>query len=548
MFNIFFQEPTYENIYAKFIESTEDNIIENIEKIKIFILDKKILNIDELKDEIILKTNTYSHNKFIISSLKALSILINKTYYNNTILLKKINYLIKISNHEYDTEKSNIEQSNEYSKKLKYIIRKIISQINESKQQCINTLEILETSLSNDTNNQILKGYPHILYLINVCKSRFPFMFINSALEHILYKCHSRMYDYIFFIKSTTLINTKDTTTQLLTKYNFEKINNQIIDNMELKRGFIQEFRKNDKNYILKYQPNRSIMEIVLNVYLKNIAQKLEINEFLFPDYFFINEDRSYCYVIEKYDTDLYKYFNILIDNNTIFTLSDIFHILRFMVRSIKFMFQNNIIHGDIKLENIVLNYEISPQSIPRINTLKLIDFDVSLFNSIPERLNPIPDEFKKAFNNKKVRGTKIYMLNDTFMSFKNDIYSLGMVLLIILFKNIKLLISIKKNALNPENISNKKTILRYNTLIKRLNILRNDINIYDNKLKIINLIKEFIENSSSLNFFTTINDKLRFSILLDLIKDCIKTKYDIEELEDKYQSIINYTDQINTQ
>jgi serine/threonine protein kinase len=281
-------------------------------------------------------------------------------------------------------------------------------------------------------------------------------------------------------------------------------------------------------------------MEIVLNVYLKNIAKKSEIDLFLFPDYFFINNDRSYCYIIEKYDIDLYKYFNVLGKHNTIFTLTDILHILKFIVESIKFMFQNNIIHGDIKLENIVLNYEISQQSIPKINTLKLIDFDVSLFNSIPERLNPIPDEFKKAFNNKKVRGTKIYMLNDTCMSFKSDIYSLGMVLLIILFKNIKLLISLKKNTLNAEIPSNKKTLLRYNTLIKRLNTLRNDINIYDNKLKIINLIKEFIEKSSSLNFFTTINDKLRFSILLDLIKDCIKTKYDIEELEDKYQSIIN--------
>jgi hypothetical protein len=538
MFNIFFQEPTYENIYKKFIESNEDNIIENIENIKKFILDKKISNIDELKDEITLKTNIYSHNKSIISSLKALSILINKTYYNNTILLKKINYLIKISNQKYENQ--NQEKSNEYSKKLKYIIHKLILQINESKQQCSSTFEILESILLNDTDNHILKGYPHILFLINVCKSRFPSEFINSPLEHILYKCNSRIYDYIFFLKSLTPINTKDATIQLLTNYNFEQINNQLIDNMELKRGFIQEFKKNDKNYILKYQPNRSIMEIVLNVYLKSITKKSEMDAFLFPDYFFINNDRSYCYVIEKYDIDLYKYFNILSDNNTIFTLTDILHILRFILKSIKFMFQNNIIHGDIKLENIVLNYEITHSSIPIINTLKLIDFDVSLFNSIPERLNPIPDEFKKTFNNKKVRGTKIYMLNDTFMSFKNDIYSLGVVLLIILFKNIKLLISIKKNALDQENSSNKKIILRYNTLIKRLNTLRSEIDIYDNKLKIINLIKEFIDNSSSLNFFTTINDKLRFSILLDLIKDCIKTKYDIEELEDKYQSIIN--------
>ncbi len=529
MFNIFFQEPTYENIYKKLIDSTEDNIIENIGNIKKFISQKDILNIDELKDLIIIYTNKYNHNKLIVSSLKALSILINKTYYNNTIFLKKLNYLIKISNNEITY----------YEKKHYFIINKILSQISESKQQCSIILEILENIIIEDTTNQILKGYPHILFLINNCKARFPDIYISSSLENILYKCDSQMYNYIYFFKSNPIINSKETTIQLLTNYNFQKIDNPIIDNMELKRGFIQEYLNlfNNRNYIIKYQPNRSIMEIVLNVYLKNIAKISEIDTFLFPDYFFINEDRSYCYVIEKYDSDLYKYFNILAEHNTIFTLSDILNIVRFMVTSIKFLFQNNIIHCDLKLENIVLNYDKPSSDNPelKINNLKLIDFDVSIFNTIPDSLKLSITEFKKTFNNKKIRGTKIYMLNDSIMSFKSDIYSLGMVLLIILFKNLKLIIYIKKRK-----ISNQKIIIKYNFLIKKLNALRNEIEIDNNKFKMIDLIKDTIEKSNNtLNFYTTINDKFKFPILLDFIKDCITTKYNIEELEEKYKSIL---------
>lgn len=534
MFNIFFKEPTYENIYINFINSTEDNIIENIGNIKKFIFNKEISNIDELKDEITLKTNTYNHNKLVVSALKALSILINKTYYSNTIFLKKIHYLIKISN----------RQTNDYEKKHNYIMNKIISQIMESKQQCAATLETLENLITEDQSNQILKAYPHILYLINNCKARFPTMFINSSLENILYKCDSQMYKYIYFLKSMPIINSKEAAFQLLKNYNFQKIDNETIDNMELKRGFMQEYSnlKTHKSYLLKYQPNRSIMEIVLNVYLKNIAKRSDIDSFLFPDYFFINEDMSYCYIIEKYNTDLSKYFNILAEYDTIFTLSDILSILRYIVTSIKFLFQNNIIHSDLKLENIVLNYDkpSTNNREPKITKLKLIDFDVSIFNIIPDNLHPIPNEFKKTLNNKKVRGTKIYMLNDTSMSFKSDIYSLGMVLLITLFKNIKLIISIKKRKINIEKPSNKKRIIKYNILLKQLNALRNEIEIDDNKLKMIDFIKQFIEkNNNTINFYTTINDNLKFPILLDFIKDCIKTKYNIEELEGKYASLL---------
>lgn len=538
MFNLFFyQEPKYEDTFKKLKESNENNILENIGCIKKFICEKNISNIEELKDQIILFTSIYNHNKSIISALKSLSIYINKTYCNNTILLKKINYLVKISNNP------SLYKPNEYQKKKQHIINKIILQIDESKTQCVTTIETLESFITDDINNKILKAYPQLLILINICKSRFPTMFINSSLERILYKIDSHIYDYIYFLSSSSIINTKESSIKLLTNFNFKSIDNEIIDSIGLKRGFIQTFLKNQKQYLLKYQPNRSIMEIVLNVYLKSIFYDESINYFLFPDYLFINDDRSYCYVIEKYDIDLYKYFSILHENNIILSLTDILQITSFMTNAIQFLFKNNIIHSDLKLENIVLNYKIDIlNKKSKITHLKIIDFDVSIFNTIPDNLQPIPEEFQKTFHNKKIRGTKIYMLKDKLMSFKNDIYSLGMVILIMLFKNIKLIISIKKNALDPNNPFNKKTSIKYNTFLKKLNTLRNEIEIDDNKFKIIDLICEIVE-TNNINFFTIINDKMKFALLIEFIKDCInigvKYYYNVEELYEKYQSIM---------
>ena len=76
--------------------------------------------------------------------------------------------------------------------------------------------------------------------------------------------------------------------------------------------------------------------------------------------------------------------------------------------------YENDIIHGDLKLDNIILNVDKT-----EIKDIKIIDFDVSLFNSIPDKLYPIPEEYEKTLNNKKQRGTRIYMLKDKYDKIK---------------------------------------------------------------------------------------------------------------------------------
>ena len=299
------------------------------------------------------------------------------------------------------------------------------------------------------------------------------------------------------------------------------------IDNLNLKRGFITGYVKNNKDYLLKYQPNKSLMELVINCYLKS----LNINNFLIPNLFVINNDNSYFYIIEKYNTDLYKFFSILEKNNKILTLNNIFNITLFIIHSIEILHKNNIIHSDLKLENIVLNYDKDNN----INDLKIIDFDVGLFDVIPHELTPIPEKYVKILNNKKIRGTKIYMLKNQTMSFNNDIYSLGVVSLILLYKNSKNLLSILKKSLNEKD---KKKMIKIQEYIKKLNNLRDVIEDDNNKFKLLDLIESIFKKYNNLNFFDNKNNKNKLRSYKNFIIDCLKIRFNINELKEKYKDL----------
>ena len=139
-----------------------------------------------------------------------------------------------------------------------------------------------------------------------------------------------------------------------------------------------------------------------------------------------------------------------------ILTFEEIIHIAKFILNSIKILHKNNIIHSDLKLENIVLNVDDNC----KMESLKIIDFDVGLFDIIPDSLKPIPEKYEKIFNNKKPRGTRIYMIKDKPMSFQNDIFGFGVILLILLYKNIKILLTMKK-TIKCQNFKKKMGLMR---------------------------------------------------------------------------------------
>ena len=167
---------------------------------------------------------------------------------------------------------------------------------------------------------------------------------------------------------------------------------------------------------------------------------------------------------------------------------------------------------------------------------MKIIDFDVGLFNIIPESLKPIPEKYEKAFNNKKIRGTRIYMLKSENMTFNNDIYSLGVILIVLLYKNVKIIINLKKESLDSNLSSNKKVLIKYNNIINQLNKLKEKIE--DNKMKLLDVIEKFLIKNDNLNFFDSNNNVDKFIKYKNLIKECIKNKLNINELKIKYKNM----------
>ena len=505
-------------IHENFINSDKKNIINYIKIIKEFIkyIDKSDIKL--LINEINIKINKYSNEQKIYLSLKSLNILCNKYLFKNNLIKRIDNILNAIKN------TNNIKRIIFYTKKILYYIEK-------NNNLTVNYTEIINVLEDILYNDDILKdnNTEYILLLINKCKK------INNItyneLENILVNIDNNTYDYIYFLKNSKILNNRENIIYFLEKLNYFKKDIKEIDKLNLKRGFIQGVKKNNKIYLLKYQPNKSILELIFNTYIKLINN----SNFLIPKLFIINSDNSYFYIIEKYHTDLNKYFNVLYDNNKILSFNKIIEILLFLIKSISVLHKNNIIHCDIKLENIVVNVDENNN----INELKIIDFDVSVFKNIPSKLDNISEKYTKILNNKKQRGTRIYMLKNGIMDISNDIFSLGVVLLILLYKNIKLLILQKKKILENNLKKDKKKIIKYQSILKKLNNLKDNIEENDNKIEMLNLLEFYLKRykNDSIEFLGINSNKFKY--FKELVIDCINIKFNIDDLYNKYEPLL---------
>jgi hypothetical protein len=489
----------------------------------------------------------------------------------------KIKNIINIMEHDNNFKKMiiSIKKLSIYLDKInnidilpKNFFEDIINKIN------ITFKKISEMNLLNKEDN-ILE---YLLTIINKCKKIGNIS--KNELETILYKCDNNIYDYVYILNLKHTENkvenkgseentkenkmnllkrsedkelfsetqVKENTIDFITKLGFIKKDFEDIDSLSLKRGFIFGITKDNKDYILKYQPNKSTVELLINCYLKS----LNINNFLIPSAFFINNDNSYFYIIEKYDTDLYKYFNILDEKKIILSFKELLNIIYFIIKSVIELHKNNIIHSDLKLENIILNVDENN----KYKDLKIIDFDVGVFSTIPNTLNNLPDRYNKILNNKKPRGTRIYMLKDTEMSFKNDIFSIGVIAIVLLYKNTKLLLSYRKSV-DSKNIIKKLTTFRTNIENNKAKI--DMINVIERYLKKehkkennksffkktnfidINIINSKVNNeqyNENLSFYRD-NDIDKFKIFKNFIDDCINNRLDIHQMNHKYEKIL---------
>ena len=527
----------YEYILSNFDKFKSDesynNIKNSIETLKLFIKYITKKNRYILLNKINEKIKLFIENKLVYSSLKSFYIYIKKE--------KELSYNVSsnIASNIGSNIASNIESNiinvnsilkilNETTdnKKIIYYINKLLKNIDNIKDIHFKNIILTLNNLLNN-NDLNLDNIEELLLLINKCKNKLNES--NNDLEKLLKNCDSSIYDYIFFLNNdNNQYVSKEVIINFISKLDYSIKSFKNIDTLNLKRGFIFGLtnKKDQKDYLLKYQPNKSVMELIINSYLK----EHKFSNFLTPLNFFINSDNSYFYIIEKYRTDLYKYFNLLEYVNKFLTFNEIIYITKFIMESIDILHKNNIIHSDLKLENIILNHDLSGS----ITDLKIIDFDVALFNSIPPQLLPVPEKYQKVFNNKKIRGTRIYMLKSELMSFKNDIYSLGVVSLVLLYKNTKLILTLIKKSFSNDNIKNKKIIIKYQSLIKKMTHLRDVIEEDDNKIKMLNLISNILSKDNNIKFFD-VNNIVKFKFYKEFIINCIKTKYSITDLINKY-------------
>jgi len=468
----------FDYVLNNFNKSDITTINNNINVVKYFIKKLSKNSIIKLKYYINIISNKFIDNKQIFSNLKALLIDCNKYSYkanknNKSKTIKEINKI--------DELLDILKNSNNFKRIIDYI-KTLYNylQNNIKYEKLIEIINYIETIIFNKT---IIKNNNIHTLLIFLNKFKLLLNKPQNDLENILKNITQNIYKYVYFFNNKILITDKESVLNFVLTMDYFKKDMKSIDNLNLKRGFIQGISHNDLNYLLKYQPNKSILEIVVNCYLKSIDSPY----FLTPKMFFINSDNSYFYIIKKYDTDLNKYFGILDKNKKILTIDNILKIVKFIINGVNVLHNNKIIHSDIKLDNIVLNYDENFE----ITDLKIIDFDVALFNTIPENLKEPCKSFEKIFNNKKARGTRIYMLKKKYMTFKNDVYSIGVLFIILLYKSIKIILNQNKNK-DIHYVNNKKSALKYNTLIKKLNILNDGIELNKNKFKMINVMEDF--------------------------------------------------------
>lgn len=482
----------------------------------------------------------------------------NKKYFN---LLKSILITLNKNNNTVKSKKKYEEELNQLLQKYVFIDSKNQNEIHETSSSIIEKDVIeLQNQEHEDTNQETI-SQNHLLLNKFFSKYRnyynIDFQLLNQILENFL--IHSGQ--PISQILSSTLTSSDFLSIMKENQSRVEKHNNmckiiQVFDNQQsliylgpshvleepstvlhfaqqcdyqsvekdklnknkLKRGFIHVVEKDSQKYIVKYQPNKSFIEIIMNIYLQNIPNAKKY--ICFPEQIVMNHNNSYFYIIQKYDCDLFKFFQRKIVLNE----TQIQKIFYFICKSIHFLHKHNIIYADLKLENIVVQLKEN-----KIHQLKLIDFDVSLFDQLPKCLESFDQEIKNIFENKKCRGTKIYMKKTKIMTFDNDIYSIGVALIILLYKNVLVMLEKEKSNVE-ENVFEKIKV--------KLGKFKNKLEHENTKFDLLNYIVRIYKNRRFSNYWK--EEAINLSSLRKIIQKCLNNEINIQDLESQVKFLGN--------
>ena len=321
----------------------------------------------------------------------------------------------------------------------------------------------------------------------------------------------------------------------LLEKIGFKKISIPQIDHIHLKKGFIGCVENNKKKYIVKYQPLKSYNELLISNYVKKKCEEdISIQSlFVFPEFVFLLGDFSYFMVMPKYHCNLNSYFSLLEKKNIRFKFENFIKVLSVVIKSVLFLKSINIVHADLKLDNIVLNLDKDFNIIDA----RIIDFDVSLFMPVPEEIKSLCHYslFSKVLESQKVRGTRLYICPEKkTMNFENDVYTIGILCLMVFFKMIKgyyyNLISIKMDK--DESVDDLKKRVSY------LSDLRKKSDQKQEKYLFTKYVFEDIDKCVPIDY------SFHLECFKKMIEECITFNYTIEEIYMKYAFVLELNNQ----
>lgn len=459
------------------------NDIENL------ILDNKIEDEEDILLNLKNDLNEIKRYKYLVNKSKSIMIKINKS--KNLLQTKKkleksINNKINLLNHHNVCT-------------LTFIVDSYKSYLNID-------YDLLNNKIENILLNLNTFHYLDFYSIVNQKKTK------NNNLEKLIHSIsfkNSFLYNpKIIFLEIFDVFDTSNSIINFLNKFHYIYIKKT---KKILKRGFLFEMNDNidDKNYIVKFQPNKSFMEILINKYLSKYNHLCDF--ILYPEYFFINKNNSYFYVIEKYDCDLYQYIKKKKEPLDQF---EIIYIIQFVIKIIYYLHSLDIIYADIKLENFVVKIKDN-----KIKNIKLIDFDVSLFDKIPHEFNNFDPKIIKLLSNKKPRGTKIYMSSNKNMVKNNDIYSIGAFIIILFYKN-----AMKVLCENEESLTDSLLTKIHNRMILYKNKLEDDIY----KIKLMKYIFRIYNDRRFTKYWT---HQITMKNIYMNVKKCINQSITISEL-----------------
>jgi hypothetical protein len=130
-------------------------------------------------------------------------------------------------------------------------------------------------------------------------------------------------------------------------------------------------------------------------------------------------------------------------------------------------------------------------------------------------------------------------MKNCDKITFHNDLYSLGIIGVVLLYKTIKMII-FNYNVYSSTLEHNTKFIIKSKNIYKEMSKLRDKISENNNHINLLNLCVEFFSKLKKLKFnkCNFYNDVDKLYTFKNMIIDCFDEKYDIDKLYEKYKGI----------